>query len=157
MLAPGVVAREEAFGAVVYVPERDHFFALSEAPARALNGVEGRWSRALAEVGILRTEPATPQRPHYGESLIGYFDQLPVVREPLVVNCFATAHCPLRCRYCHADDLMQPYRDSESGEEPHQVAKMAATVPALVAVVTGGDPLTRPERTELLVKELATA
>jgi MoaA/NifB/PqqE/SkfB family radical SAM enzyme len=163
MLAPGVVARKEAFGAVVYVPERDHFFALSEAPAAALARatagaeVEEDSLRVFAEVGIVHTEPATPQRPHYGESLIGYFDQLPVVREPLVVNCFATAHCPLRCRYCHADDLMQPYRDGESGEEPHQVARMAAAVPALVAVVTGGDPLTRPERTELLVKELATA
>jgi hypothetical protein len=112
---------------------------------------------ALAEVGIVRTDPPTAQRPHHGASLIGHFDRLPVVGEPLVVNCFATAHCPLRCRYCHADDLMQPYRDTEAGEEPHQVARMAAAVPALVAVVTGGEPLSRPERTELLVKELATA
>jgi MoaA/NifB/PqqE/SkfB family radical SAM enzyme len=156
-LTPGVLTREETFGAVVYVPERDHFFALSAVPAQALVRAEEPWLRVLAEVGIVHTEPATPQRPHYGESLIGYFDQLPIVREPLVVNCFATAHCPLRCRYCHADDLMQPYRDGESGEEPHQVARMAAAVPALVAVVTGGEPLTRPERTELLVKELATA
>nr|WP_275941503.1 radical SAM protein [Planosporangium mesophilum] len=75
----------------------------------------------------------------------------------MVVNCFATAHCPLRCRYCHADDLMQSYRGTENDDEPWQVARMAAVVPALVAVVTGGEPLIRPERTAVLVRELAAA
>nr|WP_277349677.1 radical SAM protein [Planosporangium thailandense] len=109
----------------------------------------------MAEFGIVATEPATPQRPHFGTSLLGTFDGPPVVRQPLVVNCFATAHCPLRCRYCHADDLMQAYRDTESDDEPWRVAQMAARVPALVAVVTGGEPLIRPARTAVLVRELA--
>jgi MoaA/NifB/PqqE/SkfB family radical SAM enzyme len=164
-LAPGVRVREEPFGAVAYVPDRDHFFGLSGDPAAvaaALSRGEPVTAyptgtvRSLAEIGIVRTDPGTPQRPHFGASLIGRFDELPAVREPLVVNCFATAHCPLRCRYCHADDLMQPYRDTEAGDEPWQVTRMAAAVPALVAVVTGGEPLVRPDRTEVLVKELAT-
>jgi MoaA/NifB/PqqE/SkfB family radical SAM enzyme len=162
-LAPQVVTREERFGAVAYVPDRDHFFGLSGAPARVVVSLArgdpvapDDTVRSLAEVGIVHTVPASPQRPHFGASLLGYFDEPPVVREPLVVNCFATAHCPLRCRYCHADDLMQSYRDSESDDEPRQVARMAAAVPALVAVVTGGEPLIRPERTRLLVRGLAT-
>jgi pyruvate-formate lyase-activating enzyme len=165
-LAPRVVTREERFGAVAYVPDRDHFFGLRGAPARVVAALargdplapaDGDTVRSLAEVGIVRTVPATAQRPHFGTSLLGHFHEPPVVYEPLVVNCFATAHCPLRCRYCHADDLMQSYRDTESDDEPWQVARMAANVPALVAVVTGGEPLIRPERTRVLVRELATA
>jgi MoaA/NifB/PqqE/SkfB family radical SAM enzyme len=165
-LAPRVVTREEQFGAVAYVPDRDHFFGLSGAPARVVASLargdpvapdDADAVRSLAEVGIVHTAPVSPQRPHVGASLLGYFDEPPVVREPLVVNCFATAHCPLRCRYCHADDLMQSYRDSESDDEPWQVARMAAIVPALVAVVTGGEPLIRPERTRVLIRGLAAA
>jgi MoaA/NifB/PqqE/SkfB family radical SAM enzyme len=165
-LAPRVLARAESFGAVAYVPERDHFFGLSGAPARVVAALgrgepvtagDGDAVRVLAEAGIVRTEPATAQRPHHGTSLIGYFSRPPVVREPLVVNCFATAHCPLLCRYCHADDLMQPYRDTEADGEPWLVTRMAVSVPALVAVVTGGDPLTRPERSAVLVEGLAAA
>jgi MoaA/NifB/PqqE/SkfB family radical SAM enzyme len=163
-LAPRVAIREESFGATAYVPDRDHFFALRGAAARVVTTLargdpvdDADVVRSLAEVGIVRTVPPSAQRPHFGTSLLGHFDEPPLVREPLVVNCFATAHCPLRCRYCHADDLMQSYRDSESDDEPWQVARMAASVPAIVAVVTGGEPLIRPRRTEILVRELAAA
>jgi MoaA/NifB/PqqE/SkfB family radical SAM enzyme len=148
------------------VPDRDHFFGLRGAPARVVTSLargdpvapdEADTVRFLAEVGIVHTVPASAQRPHFGASLLGHFDEPPVVREPLVVNCFATAHCPLRCRYCHADDLMQSYRDTESDDEPWRVARMAAAVPALVAVVTGGEPLIRPDRTAVLVRGLAAA
>ncbi|NJC65372.1 radical SAM protein [Planosporangium flavigriseum] len=166
MLAPRVVTREERFGAVAYVPDRDHFFGLRGAPARVVVALargdpiapaDVDLVRVLAEFGIARTVPDTAQRPHFGTSLLGHFDEPPVVDRPLVVNCFATAHCPLRCRYCHADDLMQAYRDSESDDESWRVARMAAAVPALVAVVTGGEPLIRPERTRVLVGEVAAA
>ncbi|MGC9665691.1 radical SAM protein [Planosporangium sp. 12N6] len=151
---------------MTYVPDRDHFFALGGDAARVV-AVAARGdpvaprdadtARFLAEVGIVRSVPEVPQRPHYGTSLIGSFDGPPTPDEPLVVNCFATAHCPLRCRYCHADDLMQSYRDGESDDEPWRVVRMAAAVPALVAVVTGGEPLIRPERTAILVRHLATS
>lgn len=162
MLAAGVVVRRETFGHLAYVSSRDHFFALSGAATGVLDALgrgdpPGPMARSLAEFGILDLSPAPPPRPHYGESLIGRFDELPAVEEPLVVNCFATAHCPLQCRYCHADDLMQPARRTETDDEPWLVARMAATVPAIVAVVTGGEPLYTPWRTEVLIKELAAA
>jgi MoaA/NifB/PqqE/SkfB family radical SAM enzyme len=157
-LAPGVRIRPEAFGAIAYVPDRDHFFGLSGAAAAAVTGAadaDAGTVETLAGLGVLDTDPPTDRRPHFGESLVGNFAELPVVTEPLVVNCFATAHCPLRCRYCHADDLMGPFRVGESGDEPWSVLRTAAAVPALVAVVTGGEPLSRPARTEILVRELA--
>jgi MoaA/NifB/PqqE/SkfB family radical SAM enzyme len=52
---------------------------------------------------------------------------------------------------------MRPYRWTEADDEPWLVARMAATVPALVAVVTGGEPLFAPWRTEVLIRELAGA
>jgi MoaA/NifB/PqqE/SkfB family radical SAM enzyme len=162
-LATGVRIRREAFGAVAYVPERDHFFALSGGAAEiVLDGwgadagaVDAGAVDTLAGLGILDTDPPTDRRPHFGESLVGPFAELPAVTEPLVVNCFATAHCPLRCRYCHADDLMAPYRAGEADDEPWSVLRTAAAVPAVVAVVTGGEPLSRPVRTGILVRELA--
>jgi MoaA/NifB/PqqE/SkfB family radical SAM enzyme len=158
-LAPGVRIRREAFGAVAYVPDRDHFFALSGAAAEAVLGGAANTSTMadLAGRGIVDTDPPTAHRPHFGESLIGPFAELPAVTEPLVVNCFATAHCPLRCRYCHADDLMAPFRAGEADDDTRDVLRTAAAVPALVAVVTGGEPLVRPARTEILVTELAAA
>jgi MoaA/NifB/PqqE/SkfB family radical SAM enzyme len=63
--------------------------------------------------------------------------------------------CPLRCRYCHADDLMQPFRPTETDDDVDLVAATAAAIPAMVAVITGGDPIMRPDRTERLINTLA--
>jgi MoaA/NifB/PqqE/SkfB family radical SAM enzyme len=164
-LADGVAVRSEAFGAVAYVAERDDFFALDPAHAAvALRaaatgevpaGPDADRATRLAELGICATWPPTPQRPHLGRSLVGEFTGLPVPELPLVVNCFSTAHCPLRCAYCHADDLMVPFRDGEDPAGLAAVAGTAALVPALVGVVTGGDPITRPDRAAELVARLA--
>ena len=152
-LAPGVRVR----GPIAYVPRRDHFFALDarhEAVLRRRAG-DGDAIRTLAELGICETEPATPRRAFFGRSVVGNVDALPVVTEPLVVNCFSTAFCPLRCRYCHADDLMTGYRDREDGRGLERVLRAAGATPAMVGVVTGGEPLARVERTERLVERLA--
>ncbi|GGQ40073.1 radical SAM protein [Couchioplanes azureus] len=157
-LAPGVRVR----GPIVYVPHRDHFFALDpahEAVVRRLSGrpgrVEGDEVRTLAELGICDTEPRTPHRAFFGRSVVGRLDGLPPVTEPLVVNCFATAHCPLRCTYCHADDLMTGYREQENARWLERVLRVAGATPAMVGVVTGGEPLARVDRTERLVERLA--
>jgi MoaA/NifB/PqqE/SkfB family radical SAM enzyme len=166
-LADRVVVRRERFGALVYVGSRDHFFALDHAHARLVTGLGGR-SRpvpagdvsritVLAELGVVTTLPETAQRPFYGRSLIGDFDVLPVSRRPLVVNCLVTAHCPLRCRYCHADDLMVDYRDAEDARWLDEVVRVARATPAMVGVVTGGEPLSRPDRAERLITALARA
>jgi hypothetical protein len=164
-LADGVALRSEPFGAVAYVAERDAFFALDPAYAAvALRaaatgeipaGPDARRAVRLAELGICATRPPTPQRPHRGRSMVGELACLPVPELPLVVNCFSTAHCPLRCAYCHADDLMVPFRDDEGPAGLAAVARTAALVPALVGVVTGGDPITRPDRAAELVTRLA--
>ena len=156
-LAPGVRVRDS----IAYVPRRDHFFALDPAHLRALRRVRaGRDAgpaevRALAELGICETEPDTPRRAFFGRSVVGQLDALPEVTAPLVVNFFATAFCPLRCLYCHADDLMAGYRDQENEAWFGRVLRAAAATPAMVGVVTGGEPLARAERAERLIAKLA--
>lgn len=161
-LAPGVRVRDS----IAYVPRRDHFFALDPAHLAALRQIRaGRADGAvatrtaetgtLAELGICETDPETPRRAFFGRSVVGRLDELPVVTRPLVVNCFATAYCPLRCLYCHADDLMAGYREQENDRWFDHVLRVAAATPAMVGVVTGGEPLARIERTERLILRLA--
>jgi len=164
-LADGVRVRREPFGATVYVPRRDHFFALDKAFRSVVAAVQRDFRvvadadrarvRTLAAIGAVTTQPALPQRAFFGRSLVGEFDALPTPATPLVVNCFATARCPLRCRYCHADDLMVGYRKGDGDEDPRRVLRTAAGLSAMVAVVTGGEPLARPQQARRLIAGLA--
>jgi radical SAM family protein len=163
---PGVRIRPVGREAIAYVPRRDHFFALDARHAGLVRGLrDDRWgtppqdladaARTLAELGVCETDPGTPRRAFFGRSVVGRLTGLPISREPLVVNCFATSFCPLRCRYCHADDLMVRYREGENDRWLARVLRVAGATPAMVGVVTGGEPLARYERTEKLVARLA--
>ena len=151
----GVRVRREPFGAIVYIPRRDHFFALDRRHTDLLLGTRRPGGpedlERLRRLGNLDTRPRAVD----GRSLLGDFTGLPVSGRPLVVNCFATAHCPLRCTYCHADDLMTGYRDGEDEARLREVIRVAAATPAMVGVVTGGEPLARPDRAERLIAALA--
>jgi molybdenum cofactor biosynthesis enzyme MoaA len=161
----GVRLRREAFGALAYVPDLDRFFALDVAAADLVESLaagrpvdDREWSTVvrLARAGIVDTQPVTECSPGSGRSLIGSgLPDLPEPAEPMVVNCFVTAHCPLRCRYCHADDLMQPFRTEESDSDLERVTATAAAIPAMVAVITGGDPIVSPDRAARLIAGLA--
>lgn len=163
--AGSVRLRKDVFGGVVYVPERDDFFALDHNAYSAVNALAAGWVqvrgenaslyRALASLGICNTEPVTKLVAYSGPSFIGKFIELPTVTDPLVLNCFSTAHCPLMCRYCHADDLMQAYRDRENSVDIENVISTASMIPSMVAVITGGDPLSSPERSAELIERLA--
>jgi molybdenum cofactor biosynthesis enzyme MoaA len=158
----GVRLRPEPYGAIAYVSEIDRFVALDHQTVAVLHELGTRRSpvdnaqwpvvQRLAAAGLV--EPMA-YRPLPGRSLIGDFADVPQVAAPLVVNVFASAWCPLRCRYCHADDLMQPFRADEEGDDVDQVARTAAAVPAMVAVVTGGDPILDPDRSARLIAQLA--
>lgn len=159
--------RADHFGGVCYIPARDDFFAISPEVYRYVTAIPNIWTAvppaevgittALARLGICETRnPASRHTPFSGPSFIGSFQEIVTVREPLVVNCFATSFCPLKCIYCHADDLMQQYRADERDHDVDNVAATAATIPAMVAVVTGGDPITRPARTIRLIDRLAS-
>lgn len=157
-LAAGVRVRPEPFGCLAYVGDRDHFFAVDRAGARVLDAAllgapidpaDAPAARVLGRFGVL--ESGEPPAFHHGVSLLGDFDAVPAVARPLVVNCFATSECPLRCRYCYADDLMRAAPDTDVD----LVAAAAAAVPAMVAVLTGGEPLFRPDLTAALIDRLA--
>jgi predicted adenylyl cyclase CyaB len=165
-LRPGVRFRSDAFGGMCYVPHRDDMFALSRGAYAALTDLPRGFTavdsataerlRSFIELGIAEaTESDIRERAYSGPSLIGAFPELPTVTHPLVVNCFATAWCPLLCRYCHADDLMtQGRRTGENEGEVDNVLATARELPALVAVITGGDPLSAPDRTRRLIEGL---
>jgi MoaA/NifB/PqqE/SkfB family radical SAM enzyme len=73
----------------------------------------------------------------------------------MVITCFTTAFCPLQGGYCHADDLMAGYREDERPEWLDEVIRIARATPAMVGVVTGGEPLSRPDAAERLLTALA--
>ncbi len=157
--------RKDVFGGVAYVSRRDDFFALDGPSYSTIAALSYDWSeikvgeedryKAFAALGICETDPETPHRAYSGPSFIGKFIELPTVTDPLVLNCFSTAFCPLKCRYCHADDLMMSYRESENLSEIDNVVSTASMIPALVAVITGGDPLSSPERAARLIERLS--
>lgn len=166
-LVKEVRLRNERFGGVCYVPSRDDFYFATPEVFALIRSLSDRWTavrpanqgayRTLAQLGITETaEPRVAERPYSGPSFLGRFDDVPAVEEALVVNCFCTAHCPLRCIYCYADDLMRgSFRTGESDESIGKVAATALAVKSLVAVVTGGDPLTRPDRARRLIEALS--
>jgi predicted adenylyl cyclase CyaB len=158
--------RDDVFGGIVYVGHRDDFFAATHEVFACLKKLGIVWApvhpdleltyTALARLGICQTEqPSTNEEAYSGASFLGPFPELPTVSDPLVLNCFATAHCPLKCIYCHADDLMQQFRTSEADADLENVAATARLVPAITAVITGGDPLTRPRRAAWLIEQLS--
>ncbi len=166
-LAPGVRLRNEPFGAIIYVPSRDHFYALDHQYAAIIGRLREEMiplaagdvvrARVLAHLGASITTDATPQRAFYGRSHVGTLTSTPLSGRPLVVNCFTTSHCPLRCAYCHADDLMVNYRDREQESWLQTVMRTARITPAMVGVVTGGEPISRPSRAEALIDSLAAS
>jgi MoaA/NifB/PqqE/SkfB family radical SAM enzyme len=158
-LAAGVRVRPEPFGYLAYVGDRDHFFAVDRTGARVLDAAllgapvdpdDMPIARVFARYGVI--ESGEPPAYHHGVSLLGDFDGVPPVARPLVVNCFAANGCPLRCRYCYADDLM---RSAPADVDVDLVAATATAVPAMVAVLTGGEPLFRPQVTAALIDRLA--
>lgn len=163
--------RQETFGVSAYVADRDDIFLLDRRESLLLANFSGRWksvppedqiaAEKLAHVGLLdvRNEGATreiAQRSYCGVHLLGDFADVPLVVNPLIVNCFSTAWCPLQCVYCHADDLMgEDARSRESISGADGVAETASRLRSLVYVITGGDPLTRPERAARLVEGIS--
>lgn len=166
-LHPRVRLRKDDFGGICYVPHRDDMFAVDHRVYALLTSIGSDWEdiggefhdayRSLAGLGICDTRPATREIAYSGPSFLGSFEEIPTINEPLVVNCFSTAFCPLRCLYCHADDLMIEARSGETNDrnEIDNVIATASMFPAMVAVITGGDPLSRPSRAIRLITKLA--
>jgi sulfatase maturation enzyme AslB (radical SAM superfamily) len=160
-----VRVREEKFGAIVYIQRRDRFFALDKRHSRVVRLMttspmlvppdDKDIVVSLAEHGICQTVPPTPPKVLYGRSEIGQFIHRPVTERPLVINCFATTVCPLRCAYCHADDLMTKFAGPARPAWDERVLKVARVAPAMVGVVTGGEPLSRPDQAKRLIEALA--
>src|SRR5512145_3335938 len=154
----GLRSRKEAFGGVVYVPQRDDFFILDRRASKFIESCTDAWVtpsdeedaivRTLVGLGILERRPKVATQHYSGVHIIGDVPDLPTVKQPLLVNCFTTFRCPLACRYCLAADLMAEKVEQEDQGQVSKVGIVAETVRklgCLVAVITGGEPLYRPD------------
>ncbi len=167
-LSNDVTLRLERFGSFAYIHSRNDFFALGPAISRFCEHAQGSYvspPNELSEheveiacrVGILLEEGReSTQYAYSGVSLIG-LEEVPDASgdDPLVVNCFCTAWCPLKCVYCHADDLMtSELRNAESTQTADRTVESALAMKPMVFVVTGGDPISTPERAVYMLDEL---
>lgn len=162
--------RAEDFGCSIYVADRDDIFLFDLKAMQVIRSFTTKWKAVpkndylaitrLAEIGVLDAKlsndsPLVAQQSYSGVHMFGDFIDIPLVNKPLLINCFSTAWCPLKCVYCHADDLMgNELRTNENNDSIDMVAVTATAIPALVYVITGGDPLTRPERAKKLAKKI---
>lgn len=165
-----VYLREESFGIAVYAADRDDIFLLDKRSGELLKSFSNRWkgvlpsnqpiikkfgSLGLLDVKATQEAALLPQSSYSGVHLLGDFVDVPLVDRPLLTNCFSTAWCPLKCVYCHADDLMgQDLRSAETTDGIDGVVRMASRLDSLVNVITGGDPLTKPERALRLAEKI---
>lgn len=69
---------------------------------------------------------------------------------PLTLAWEITRACPLRCLHCRADAQRRRHPDELSTEEGVDLIDQAARMGVRVFVVTGGDPLARPDVFDLL-------
>lgn len=72
------------------------------------------------------------------------------MRPPLVVAWELTRACPLACRHCRAQAQMHRHPAELTTEEGHAfMADLAEEFPGAVLILTGGEPLTRPDVLDL--------
>lgn len=69
---------------------------------------------------------------------------------PLTLAWEVTRACPLRCLHCRADAQVRRHPDELSTEEGLDLIEQAAGMGVQVFVITGGDPLARPDVFDLL-------
>lgn len=77
-------------------------------------------------------------------------------RPPLVVAWEVTRACPLACRHCRATAQHRAHPAELTHEEGKAlIADLAAGFPGAVLILTGGEPLTRPDTLELAAEASA--
>ena len=84
------------------------------------------------------------------------FGQLDFSRAPLTLAWEVTRACPLHCVHCRAE--AQPHRNQDelTTEEGFELIDDVAKMGTKVLVITGGDPLARPDIFTLLAKAVST-
>ncbi len=89
-------------------------------------------------------EGRATQRSNFG------FTDWDVEDRPQVVVWEATRACSLACRHCRASAQRRPRPDELRTEEAHGLLRQMAALRPQIFVVTGGDPLERPDLFELM-------
>ncbi len=84
-----------------------------------------------------------------GSSRFGFTDW-DVADRPQVLIWEATRACMLACRHCRASAMRRPAPDELNGEEALRLLDQVAAIHPAIFVITGGDPLERPDLFELM-------
>lgn len=74
----------------------------------------------------------------------------PYDRKPFILIWEISQACPLACRHCRADAILQRNPDELTTEEGKELLDQAAEMGVFVVVLSGGDPLSRDDLYELV-------
>ncbi len=97
--------------------------------------------------------PLSGQRNLEAQSIPGHAD---FSMAPLTLAWEVTRACPLRCVHCRAEAQPNRHGSELSTEEGFALINDVAQMGTKVFVITGGDPLARPDIYSLLMKSVAT-
>ena len=76
-------------------------------------------------------------------------ESIPPVRAPRVIAWETTRRCPLNCRHCRGGARNVDYEGELSTSEAHRVIDGLAEFGSPVLILTGGEPMVRPDIYEL--------
>ncbi|GBC71407.1 Putative mycofactocin radical SAM maturase MftC [Candidatus Calditenuaceae archaeon HR02] len=95
---------------------------------------------------------STPRTPLLNERVRGWLERFR--SSPLLVFWETTKACPLSCRHCRAMAIPKPLPGELTTEEGYKLIEDVASFgdPKPLLVLTGGDPLQRPDLFELISK-----
>ncbi len=71
---------------------------------------------------------------------------------PVVVYWEATQACDLACRHCRAEAIPEPPPGELTSEEAHALLREIAAFRRSMLVITGGDPMKRPDLVDLVAE-----
>ncbi len=71
-------------------------------------------------------------------------------QSPITVAWECTRSCPLKCKHCRADAQLVRHPDELTTDQAQELIVHVKSMGAKVFVITGGDPLARPDTFELI-------
>lgn len=157
----GIFVREEAsLGLLTYSPFSGLFYACDKSDKdRLLMWLDKEipvppaevYAKALGAGWFIEPQDAEypiphmlpPQSEEWGKAIL-------CSQKPILINWLITGGCPLNCKYCYAQDLMNGKYREPSLAEIKDIANSILEFEPLVVVLTGGDPLVSPHLGEAI-------
>jgi MoaA/NifB/PqqE/SkfB family radical SAM enzyme len=145
----GLFVRKDASGLLVYSPYSGLFFACHDNDSKAvfqwlqkkkIKAPSVEYEKALGAGWAIANDDSFYPTPH----LLPNAKEWSIVsppQYPIVINWLLTGLCPLKCRYCYAEDMMRGKSKEPSSIDIEKIAESILAYKPLAVVLTGGDPL----------------